>query len=154
MGLFTELGFAFDPGFTGETAACTTVSDTTYVMPLTEERFQELTPKAICDAPESTEVLACLSCETRDQVDERAGATTFSDPKDYGFMYGHGFQDLDGHIRGSCTSSRAQRAGTPVIVSACVQRERWMKGSGSKEPRYSRRHQSPVSVRSPGVVNR
>jgi hypothetical protein len=27
-----------------------------------------------------------------------AGATTYSDPKDYGFMYGHRFQDLDGHI--------------------------------------------------------
>ena len=27
-----------------------------------------------------------------------ACATTYSDPKDYGFMYGHGFQDLDGHI--------------------------------------------------------
>lgn len=26
------------------------------------------------------------------------GATTYSDPKDYGFMYALGFQDLDGHI--------------------------------------------------------
>jgi uncharacterized protein len=64
MGLFTELGFAFDPGFPDETAACTIVSDTTCVMPLTEARFQEFTPKVICDAPESTEVLVCLSCET------------------------------------------------------------------------------------------
>jgi len=22
----------------------------------------------------------------------------FNEPQDYGFMYGHGFQDLDGHI--------------------------------------------------------
>jgi predicted lactoylglutathione lyase len=27
-----------------------------------------------------------------------AGGTTIADPKDYGFMYHHGFQDLDGHI--------------------------------------------------------
>jgi len=27
-----------------------------------------------------------------------AGATTPNEPKDYGFMYQHGFQDLDGHL--------------------------------------------------------
>jgi predicted lactoylglutathione lyase len=26
-----------------------------------------------------------------------AGAKTYSDPKDLGFMYQHGFEDLDGH---------------------------------------------------------
>ena len=25
-------------------------------------------------------------------------AQPFNEPQDYGFMYGHGFQDLDGHI--------------------------------------------------------
>jgi predicted lactoylglutathione lyase len=46
----------------------------------------------------------CLSCESRSDVDElvrkalAAGATTYSDAQDHGFMYGHGFQDLDGHI--------------------------------------------------------
>ena len=24
--------------------------------------------------------------------------TTYNEPQDHGFMYGHGFQDLDGHI--------------------------------------------------------
>ena len=27
-----------------------------------------------------------------------AGGTTYSAPQDHGFMYGHGFQDLDGHL--------------------------------------------------------
>ena len=27
-----------------------------------------------------------------------AGGKTFSDPMDYGFMYGRSFQDLDGHV--------------------------------------------------------
>jgi predicted lactoylglutathione lyase len=27
-----------------------------------------------------------------------AGGTTYKEPQNYGFMYGHGFQDLDGHI--------------------------------------------------------
>jgi hypothetical protein len=45
-----------------------------------------------------------LSCDSRDQVDDLvrkalvAGGTTHAEPKDYGFMYQHGFQDLDGHI--------------------------------------------------------
>jgi hypothetical protein len=49
-------------------------------------------------------VLVCLSCESRARVDDlvrraiTAGGTTYADPKDYGFMYGHGFQDLDGHL--------------------------------------------------------
>lgn len=52
----------------------------------------------------STEVLVCLSCESRDNVNElvrkavAAGGTTYNQPQDHGFMYGHGFQDLDGHI--------------------------------------------------------
>jgi predicted lactoylglutathione lyase len=42
--------------------------------------------------------------ESREAVDEMvrkaiaAGGTTYSEPHDQGFMYGHGFQDLDGHI--------------------------------------------------------
>ena len=27
-----------------------------------------------------------------------AGGNTYHPPRDYGVMYGHGFQDLDGHI--------------------------------------------------------
>jgi predicted lactoylglutathione lyase len=27
-----------------------------------------------------------------------AGGTTYAEPKDYGFMWQHGFQDLDGHM--------------------------------------------------------
>ena len=55
-------------------------------------------------ATQSTEVLVCLSCESRAQVDEMvncavaAGGTTYNEPQDHGFMYGHGFQDPDGHI--------------------------------------------------------
>ncbi|HMH07808.1 MAG TPA: hypothetical protein VK579_14095 [Terriglobales bacterium] len=28
-----------------------------------------------------------------------AGRTPYNQPQDHGFMYGHGFQDLDGRIR-------------------------------------------------------
>jgi uncharacterized protein len=73
-------------------------------MLLTHEKFQTFTPNAICDATKSTEVLVCLSVESRAAVDERirkavaAGGSTYNEPQDHGFMYAHGFQDLDGHI--------------------------------------------------------
>ena len=101
---FTQLGFTFSPQFTDETATCMIVAEDIYVMLLTEEKFKTFIPKELCDATKSTEVVVCLSCESRAEVDEMvrkaiaAGGTTYNDAQDYGFMYGHGFQDLDGHI--------------------------------------------------------
>ncbi|HEY9643736.1 MAG TPA: VOC family protein [Coleofasciculaceae cyanobacterium] len=101
---FTQLGFQFNPQFTDETATCMIVSESIFVMLLTHEKFQTFTPKAICDATQSTEVLTCLSVENRAKVDEMvreavaAGGTTYNEPQDHGFMYAHGFQDLDGHL--------------------------------------------------------
>ena len=104
VAFFTRLGFTFNPDFTDETATCMIVSDDIFVMLLTEAKFKTFTPKAIADATRSTEVLVCLSCESRAEVDDTvtkavaAGGTTYSEPQDHGFMYAHGFQDLDGHI--------------------------------------------------------
>jgi predicted lactoylglutathione lyase len=101
---FTQLGYKFNAQFTDDTATCMIVSDTISVMLLTEAKFKTFTPKAICDATKSTEVLVCLSCESRAEVDEMvriavsAGGTTYNEPQDHGFMYAHGYQDLDGHI--------------------------------------------------------
>jgi uncharacterized protein len=101
---FTQFDFKFNPQFTDETATCMIVADDIFVMLLTEDKFKTFTPKEICDATKCTEVLVCLSCDNRGQVDEMvrkavaAGGTTYNEPQDHGFMYGHGFQDLDGHI--------------------------------------------------------
>ncbi len=101
---FTKLGFSFNQQFTDETATCMIVTDDIFVMLLTESKFKTLTPKEICDAKKYTEVLVCLSMESRAKVDEMirkavaAGGATYNEPQDHGFMYGHGFQDLDGHI--------------------------------------------------------
>jgi predicted lactoylglutathione lyase len=101
---FTKLGYTFNPQFTDETATCMIVADDIFVMLLTEEKFKMFTPKPICDATKSTEVLVCLSAESRAKVDDMvrkavaAGGSTYNKPQDHGFMYGHGFQDLDGHI--------------------------------------------------------
>lgn len=62
--------------------------------------------KEIADAKKSTEALLCLSCESKDQVDEmvekavRAGGKGEVCPKRYveEGMYGSSFEDLDGHV--------------------------------------------------------
>ena len=101
---FTKLDFKFNAQFTDETAACMMVGEDIFVMLLTHDKFKTFTPKEICDATKSTEVLVCLSAESRENVNAMvgkavaAGGTTYNEPQDHGFMYGHGFQDLDGHI--------------------------------------------------------
>jgi predicted lactoylglutathione lyase len=101
---FSRLGFDFDPKFTDENATCMIVGDNIFVMLLVEKFFRTFTAKPLCDATKNTEVLVCLSCDSRAQVDElvakavAAGGTTPRKAQDHGFMYGHGFEDLDGHI--------------------------------------------------------
>jgi len=104
MDFFSSLGFTFNQQFTDDTAACMVISEDIYAMLLTHAKFKEFTPNPICDATKNTEVLVCLSCESRAAVDDMvrkavAGrGKTYNQPQDHGFMYSHGFQDLDGHI--------------------------------------------------------
>lgn len=101
---FTQLGYTFNPQFTNENATCMIVSENIFVMLLVEKFFMTFTAKPICDATKSTEVLVCLSSTSRAEVDDMvrkavaAGGTSPRKPQDHGFMYGHGFEDLDGHI--------------------------------------------------------
>ena len=100
---FTALGFSFNAHFTDETATCMIVSESSFVMLLTEEKFRQFTPKQLCDTKQATEVLLCLSAESRAEVDQlvakavAAGGSLYKEPIDFGFMYGHSFQDPDGH---------------------------------------------------------
>jgi hypothetical protein len=104
IAFFTALGFTFNPQFTDESATCMIVAEDIYVMLLTHAKFRQFTPKPICDATKSTEVLVALGLQSRERVNElvrkavAAGGTTYAEPQDYGFMWQHGFQDLDGHI--------------------------------------------------------
>jgi predicted lactoylglutathione lyase len=104
VAFFTGLGFKFNPQFTDETGTCMIVSEDIFVMLLTHAKFKAFTPNPICDARKSTEVLVCLSADSREKVDRMVrdaiagGGNTYKEPEDHGFMYGHGFQDLDGHI--------------------------------------------------------
>lgn len=104
IAFFTKLGFTFNPQFTDDTATCMIVAEDIFVMLLTEAKFKTFTPKPICDATKSTEVLVCLSSDSRAKVDDMVrsavanGGSTYNQPQDHGFMYHHGFQDPDGHI--------------------------------------------------------
>ena len=104
IAFFKRLGFTFDPQFTDRTAACMVITDDVYAMLLTHPKFKEFTNKDIADAHKTTEVLTCLSFDSRDKVDEvvdtavAAGGTEAREAQDYGFMYGRSFNDLDGHI--------------------------------------------------------
>ncbi|MRW85224.1 glyoxalase/bleomycin resistance/extradiol dioxygenase family protein [Pseudoduganella sp. FT26W] len=101
---FAHLGYSFNQHYTDESATCMIVDENIFVMLLTETRFKEFTPKPVSDAHTSTEVLLCLQMESRDAVTAlvnkaiEAGGSAYKEPQDHGFMYGHGYQDLDGHL--------------------------------------------------------
>ncbi|MFN8607170.1 MAG: VOC family protein [Vulcanimicrobiota bacterium] len=101
---FEALGYSFNPQFSNDSGACMIISEHIYAMLLTHDKFKGFTPLPVSDAHRQSEVLICLSCDSRSHVDElvskalQAGGTTFKPPDDHGFMYGHSFQDLDGHI--------------------------------------------------------
>ena len=101
---FKQLGFTFNPQFTDQTAACMVIADDIYAMLLIHPKFKEFTKKEVADAHKTTEVLTCLSFDSKEKVNEvvdgaiAAGGTEAREPQDYGFMYGRSFNDLDGHI--------------------------------------------------------
>lgn len=103
VAFFTALGFSFNPQFTDENATCMLVSDDSFVMLLVEPYFATFTRKPVSDARTQTEVLIALSCDSREAVQAvvekavAAGGSTPIEAKDHGFMYQHGFEDLDGH---------------------------------------------------------
>jgi predicted lactoylglutathione lyase len=73
-------------------------------MLMTEAVFKSLIDKPLAQAKEANEVILCLSCESRQEVDEliakavAAGARIPHPPEDHGFMYDQGFEDIDGHL--------------------------------------------------------
>lgn len=100
---FTELGYSLNAQFSDDNAASVVISDTIVAMLLKKEFYATFTSKEIADATKTSEVLLCLSAESRAKVDEliakalAAGGTEPREPQDHGFMYGRAFEDLDGH---------------------------------------------------------
>jgi uncharacterized protein len=83
------------------------VNENIYVMLLVEKFFKSFSKKEICDTIKDTEVIIALSTESREKVDRmiqnviEAGGTESREPQDHGWMYGRGFQDINGHPLGN-----------------------------------------------------
>jgi predicted lactoylglutathione lyase len=103
MVFFKKLGFTFNMQFTDDKAACMIIGENIYAMLLLEKFFKTFTNKEICNAKKNTEVLIAIDAESKKAVDEmirkavEAGGSTYRNPQDQGWMYGHSFADLDGH---------------------------------------------------------
>lgn len=101
---FTALGFSFNPDYTDENATCMIINDNAFVMLLVENFFKTFTSKEVADASGAAEAIMAFSVDSREAVDETvrkaldAGGTPSQEVQDYGFMYNHSFQDLDGHL--------------------------------------------------------
>ena len=101
---FSALGFSINPRFSNENAAFMDIVDDIHVMLMTEAFFKSLIDKPLVQAREANEVIICLSCESREELDSliaravAAGGRTPHPPEDHGFMVDQGFEDLDGHL--------------------------------------------------------
>lgn len=102
---FSALGFTFDERYSGENPAFMhIVGDTIQAMLTTEPFFGSLIDKPVAQARQANEMVICLSCESREEVDTliaravAAGGRTPHPPEDHGFMYDQGFEDIDGHL--------------------------------------------------------
>src|SRR5439155_12274441 len=102
---YEAVGATRNPQFSDHTASCMVFSETIHAMLLTHDKFRQFTPKKVADAKTSSEVLICISADSREAVDDIVGKAQAAgggvDPcpkQDYGFMYGRSFEDPDGHI--------------------------------------------------------
>lgn len=105
---YEKLGFKKNPMFSDDNASCMDWSNEIVVMLLTQEFFKRFIPgKSIADARASTEVLLCLSMDSREEVDsflkaaEQNGGKILDNQvaaENADAMYGKDVEDLDGHI--------------------------------------------------------
>lgn len=104
IAFFTKLGFTFNPQFTDENGTCMIIGENIFAMLLAENFFKTFTVKPVADARKGTEVILALALCSREEVDEvvrkavEAGGAIPNPKQDHGWMYSHGFEDLDGHV--------------------------------------------------------
>jgi predicted lactoylglutathione lyase len=90
--------------FSNDECACMVINEQAFVMLHSRPSFEQFATKPIADSSATSEVLLCVSAESREEVDELAdkalasGGTGAREPQDHGFMYGRSFHDPDGHV--------------------------------------------------------
>ncbi|MDR8726685.1 VOC family protein [Burkholderia pseudomultivorans] len=101
---YEALGFGVVPAYTNDQAACIRISDTIFAMLLVRPFFRSFTDKTVVEPATHVQILPCLSCESRAEVDRTvataraAGGAVPRPPQEYPGMYGHAFADPDGHV--------------------------------------------------------
>lgn len=102
---FRALGFAAEPRFSDETAACLALGEDKYAMLATEDYFAAFVPgREIVDPRRSAQVVVAFSVGSRQEVDalvdkaSSAGGAEYREPMDLGWLYGRAFLDPDGHV--------------------------------------------------------
>lgn len=126
VGFYEAVGATENPMFSDETGACMVFSDVIHVMLLTHDKFSQFTALPVADAHATSQVLLCISADSRADVDgmtERAlaaGGAEAGPTQDHGFMYGRSFADPDGHIWEPMwmDMTAAQTATPPQAVAA------------------------------------
>ncbi len=104
MAFYEALEFENNSQWTDDTAACMVLSETIYVMLLTHDKWRSFTSRPIPPTA-SSEVMLCLSCDSRDAVDKlnmlaskNGGTADINSQQDYEFMYIRSLADPDGHV--------------------------------------------------------
>jgi predicted lactoylglutathione lyase len=101
---YNALGYGTNPMFEDENATNAIISDTIFLMLLTEPYFKSFTGKEIVDTTSASEAILVITADTRAEVDElaekalAAGAGPSKDPEGHPSMYIRNFADPDGHL--------------------------------------------------------
>ncbi len=104
MAFYEALGFANNPQFTDENAACMVWSEAIFVMLLSHGHWRKFTQRPF-PAAGASEVMLAVNLDSTDEVNRLVdlsgaqGGTADVNPKqDHGFMVSRSFADPDGHV--------------------------------------------------------
>lgn len=122
---FGALGFTFNEQFSDESSACLVIEENIFAMLMHRDRFQGFINGQIADTATAVEVLNCLSCDSRAEVDDLLakalanGGSEWKPVMDMGPMYGASFRDPDGHVwELAYMDMAAVEAGVPIEATA------------------------------------
>ncbi|SRR5258707_15878438 len=85
---YQAIGAVKNEQFSDDTASCMVFSETIHAMLMTHDKYRQLTTKKIADARTTSQVLICISADSRAEVDdvvrkaESAGGVIDPSPQD------------------------------------------------------------------------
>ena len=102
---FIKIGFSFNDKHESPDCSCLIVGDNNFPVMLFQQKvFEDFTKTKISETKQSAEVCISIDAQSKEEVDtltekvRNAGGEIFAEPAEIqGWMYGSGFQDLDGH---------------------------------------------------------